>query len=79
MGFTVRKGSEKGSLKGGCQKVPTTPPRRVQPLRRVPYITRRRSPNEFENNFGSETPPPTLPNRIPKTFWLPSYSKLLPF
>ena len=36
MGFTVRRGSEKGSQKGfsegGFQKVPRTPPRRVRPL-----------------------------------------------
>ena len=37
MGFTVKKGSEKGSEKGGFQKVPKTPPCRVRPLRRAPY------------------------------------------
>ena len=42
VGFTVKKGSEKGSQKGfwegGFQKVPRTPPWRVCPLRRAPYI-----------------------------------------
>ena len=42
MGFTVKKGSEKGSQKrfweGGFQEVPRTPPRRVRPLRRAPYL-----------------------------------------
>ena len=42
MGFTVKKGSEKGSQKGFCegsfQKVPRTPPWRVRPLRRAPYF-----------------------------------------
>ena len=41
MGFTVKKGSEKGSQKGfwegGFQKVPRTP-RRARPLRRAPYL-----------------------------------------
>ena len=41
-GFTVKKGSEKGSQKGflaegGFQKVPRTSPQRVRPLRRAPY------------------------------------------
>ena len=40
MGFTVTKGSEKGSQKGfleaGFQKVPRTPRRRVRALRLVP-------------------------------------------
>ena len=42
MGFTVKKGSEKGSQKGFCeggfQKVPRTPPCRVRPLRRAALI-----------------------------------------
>ena len=41
MGFTVRKGFEKGSqkgfLEGGFQKVPRNAPRRVRPLRPAPY------------------------------------------
>ena len=43
MGFMVKQGSEKGSQKGlregGFQNVPGTPPRRVRPLRRAPWIT----------------------------------------
>ena len=42
MDFTVKRGSEKGSQKGfrkgSFQKVPRTPPRRVRPLRRAPYL-----------------------------------------
>ena len=41
-GFTVRKGAEEGSQKGfwegSFQKVPRTPPRRVRPPRRAPYL-----------------------------------------
>ena len=43
MGFTVGKGSEKGSQKGfwerGFQQVPRTPPWRVPPLGRVPCLS----------------------------------------
>ena len=42
MGFTMkrvlRRVLKRGSEKGGFQKVPTTPPWRVRPLRRAPYL-----------------------------------------
>ena len=37
MGFTVKKDCEKGSQKGGFEKVLRTFARRVRPLRRAPY------------------------------------------
>ena len=39
MGFTVKRGgSQKGLLEEDFHKVPRTPPRRVRPLRRAPYL-----------------------------------------
>ena len=48
VGFTVKKGSEKGSQKGfwkgSFQKVPSTPPWGVRPLRRAPYHKSKNNP-----------------------------------
>ena len=41
MGCTVKRGSEMGlrrGSEGGFQKVPRTPPSRVRPLSRAPYV-----------------------------------------
>ena len=42
MGFTVTKGSEKGSQKAISIRCLEHPPRRVRPLRRAPYQYRRK-------------------------------------
>ena len=59
MVVTQRKGSEKGSrqgfLEGGFQKVLRTPPRRVRPLRRAPYVSRTKNQPK-EEVLGTDIP-----------------------